>query len=440
MGRIATQERMASMDTHSARNTTIKRRGILAAAGAVVAGIVAKQAAQPVAAGNGSFLVLGNTNTATLGTVLTVTGDTSSGLIVDSTDGSGIAAIGGGSGGFTAGVRGSGTTWGVTGTGPTGVYGGGVATGVYGTASGVFSAGVQGTSTGSDGTGVSGTGRFGVGGGGTSVGVLGTATASGATGVEGDGMDAGPGVVGTSGSGPGVSGASTSGVGVSGFSMSGIGVYGTSSNNYGVLGMSTKVGYAGLTGITTTPAVPAFAGGSSTPSANAAQFAGGVYVNCTTVAGGQFVVNPMSAKFGTVQHADGSLRLMASMEAPESWAVDIGAGKITSGTGQVTLDSDFAAVIVGNTYHVVLTPGGESNGLYVTNKTGQGFAVHEQHSGTSTVEFTWVVYAHPRNQKSERLKKFEAPAPLKLDIPKVPGPPKPSEPLKLPEPPKLPKP
>ena len=51
---------------------TLKRRGILAAAGAVVAGIVAKQASQPVAAHDANDLGLGSafTNTASTTTKL----------------------------------------------------------------------------------------------------------------------------------------------------------------------------------------------------------------------------------------------------------------------------------------------------------------------------------------------------------------------------------
>ena len=90
---------------------------------------------------------------------------------------------------------------------------------------------------------------------------------------------------------------------------------------------SAAVGFAGITGITTTANVPAFAGGSTTPSALAARFNGGVYVDCTSAAGGQFVVNPMSAKSGLLKHPDGVHRLMYSVEAPESWAEDFGEGR-----------------------------------------------------------------------------------------------------------------
>jgi hypothetical protein len=222
--------------------------------------------------------------------------------------------------------------------------------------------------------------------------------------------------------GTGVYGISDSGFGVYGTSTSGLGVYGNSSGGYGVLGVSTKVGFAGITGITTTAGVPAFAGGSATPAADAAQFGGGVFIDCTTVAGGKFVVNPMSAKFGTVQHTDGSLRLMASMEAPESWAVDVGEGQLTSGHASVKLDADYAAVIEGAGYRVFVMPEGETKGLYVTNKTASGFEVHESGGGTSSVGFTWLVAAHPRNQKSERLQKFVAPTALHPDLPKPPVP------------------
>ena len=49
-----------------------------------------------------------------------------------------------------------------------------------------------------------------------------------------------------------------------------VGVYGASTGGYGVLGISSKVGFARITGITSTANVPAFEGGSTTPSALAA--------------------------------------------------------------------------------------------------------------------------------------------------------------------------
>jgi hypothetical protein len=54
-------------------------------------------------------------------------------------------------------------------------------------------------------------------------------------------------------------------------------------------------------------------------------------------------------------------------------------------------------------YHVFLTPGGESEGLYVTNKTAQGFEVHEQHGGHSNISFDYRIMAKRAGHEKERL-------------------------------------
>ena len=256
--------------------------------------------------------------------------------------------------------------------------------------------------------------------GGTYAGVFGDTSNSSAAGVTGIARSSAGGT-GVSGScdatnGVGVLGSSTNGIGVQGtitdfsnapntFAVQGInqstgaggvGVSGASIGGYGVLGQSAAVGFAGITGITTTANVPAFAGGSSTPSALAAYFIGGVYIDCTTVAHGQFVVNPMAAKSGLLKHPDGSHRLMYSVEAPESWVEDVGTGKLVNGKAEVKLDPDFAAVIHTDDYHVFLTAYGNTNGLHVTQRGATGFTVAEHNAGTNSLTFSWRVMATPK--------------------------------------------
>jgi hypothetical protein len=86
--------------------------------------------------------------------------------------------------------------------------------------------------------------------------------------------------------------------------------------------------------------------------------------------------------------------------------------------GAVTLDPDFANVILGDTYHVFLTPRGDCNGLYISNQGPNGFEVRELRGGTSNVGFSYRIVARPRANPSPRLDRVTlspAPAQPKLD-------------------------
>jgi hypothetical protein len=53
--------------------------------------------------------------------------------------------------------------------------------------------------------------------------------------------------------------------------------------------------------------------------------------------------------------------------------------------------------------HVFLTPGGDSDGLYVSNKTAQGFDVHEQHGGHSSISFDYRIMVRRVGHENDRL-------------------------------------
>jgi hypothetical protein len=50
-------------------------------------------------------------------------------------------------------------------------------------------------------------------------------------------------------------------------------------------------------------------------------------------------------------------------------------------------------VNAGVEYHVFLTPKGDSEGLYVSKETPQGFEVHEQRGGHSNIAFDYRIMA-----------------------------------------------
>jgi hypothetical protein len=105
----------------------------------------------------------------------------------------------------------------------------------------------------------------------------------------------------------------------------------------GVIGRTTAAGYSGITGITTTPGAAAFAGASTVAGAYAAYFVGSVVVQ------GDFAVVG-GAKNAAVKDAAGQHRLVCCMESPESWFEDFGTGQLVNGKGDVTLDPVFAQI------------------------------------------------------------------------------------------------
>ena len=271
----------------------IKRRRILAVAGAAVAGITMEHGTQSVGAATGDPLTAGNAFTETSRFILRNTSGTVTAPALPTADGGGAAfqatdgytgvsgyGYGGGNGVYGESDRGqavAGVCTATTGaTGGRGVYGevaNTSATGVYGKASGTNSFGLYGEANATGGTGVhgdaaNGTGVYGfssvtaapspatpnagVFGTGGRTGVYGIASAAGGTGMLGqsDGADS-IGVEGMSIHGTGVEGNSSYGNGVAGYSTGGSrGVYGEvySANATGVYGKATGANSFGLYG------------------------------------------------------------------------------------------------------------------------------------------------------------------------------------------------
>jgi hypothetical protein len=351
----------------------LKRRGLMAGAAALVAGIAAQRASQPVGATSGGGpdgpLVMGSNfgntpNRATNLTVFTTVAGTFNYPALFGVD----ANVGG-----------------ATNANLDGLYGTGKGTGV-----GVIGFTEQ-TPTGS---GLNATGN---------AAVYGLAT-NGRTGV-----------VGQSDGGQGVHGQSTAGTGVLGQSTAGVGVYGaTVSGLYGVVGASgSSSGSAGLLGVATGPNAIGF----GTIAQGGATFAG--YFNGTTVVNGAFAVT--GSKSAAVKDANGEYRLMYSVESPEAWFEDFGTGTLANGKADVKLDPQFAQHIHTDGYHVFITEHGENNALHVASRTTTGFAVQADDAtlkakGKSAASvngtFSYRVVAKRNDITGERLAKFTMPPPL----------------------------
>lgn len=87
---------------------------------------------------------------------------------------------------------------------------------------------------------------------------------------------------------------------------------------------------------------------------------------------------------------------------------DFGSARLAHGHVHVALGADFANVINrGAGYLVFLTPDGDCNGLFVADKSAQGFDVGELHGGTSDVAFDYRIVAKPYGDHSARLPMVE---------------------------------
>ncbi|MCA1669026.1 MAG: hypothetical protein LC793_16855 [Thermomicrobia bacterium] len=395
----------------------IKRRGLVAGAAALVAGIAALRTTGSVAAGIDGDVILGMPNMTANDTTITNTVTTSGHALVLHCDNASY--------GF--GLQATGTGYGVQGTG--GTY-----AGVFGDTSNSSGAGVSGLArSSSGGTGVSGNcdAATGIGVHGTSdkgTGVLGETTGTGIYGVYGKSAAAGGvGVSGNCTGGYGVLGSVSDGYGVLGQAVTGNGLYGFSQQNHAVVGQTARPYFGGVLGIATIANTVGIYGSTKN--------SGGV--NVASAYAGYFDGNLVAVngvKSAAVPHHDGSYRLVYCMESPENWFEDFGKGKLVNGTAAITLDPDFAAIVQTDDYHVFLTPRGDCKGLSIDAQTATGFSVREVQGGTSTLAFSYRIVARRKDIQVERLARVALPtittdtAAVSPSVPKPPAVPKPQQP------------
>ena len=89
--------------------------------------------------------------------------------------------------------------------------------------------------------------------------------------------------------------------------------------------------------------------------------------------------------------------MLSAPEAPENLFQDYGTGKLVNGKATIQLDPVYSKNISVSTAHplrVFIQLEGDCKGVYVTNKTQNGFEVIELNGGTSNVEFTWFATAN----------------------------------------------
>ena len=89
---------------------------------------------------------------------------------------------------------------------------------------------------------------------------------------------------------------------------------------------------------------------------------------------------------------------------------DFGEAQLVNGQTYVHLDPKFANVVDQRAnYLVFITPEGDANVLYVTQKSPNGFAVRESHAGRSTLMFSYRIVAKPFGSHEARLPMVELP-------------------------------
>ncbi len=234
------------------------------------------------------------------------------------------------------------------------------------------------------------------------------------------------GVHGVTSKGIGVQGETNDGIGVHGEARGGAGVVGESRSDIGVIGKSNRwrgVEGTGLVGVSGNGKVLGVLGVDSSRSRGVGVWgisgAGtAIYGSSSAGVAGQFdgdvFINGDLTKTGAgscvaVPFPDGSLRRLYSVESPESWFEDFGEAELVNGKAEVVIDKGFAAVVRGS-YHVFVTPYGNSNGLYVSRRTRKGFTVREQNRGKSDLAFSYRVVAKRKDIAGPRLEKVKRPA------------------------------
>ena len=100
---------------------------------------------------------------------------------------------------------------------------------------------------------------------------------------------------------------------------------------------------------------------------------------------------------------NGENRSLYAVQSPEVRIEDFGSAQLENGQTAVQIDSLFAKTVNLDDYHVFLTPLGDCNGLYVTNKTATSFEVHELGGGTSEISFDYRIVAKRAGYENHRM-------------------------------------
>jgi hypothetical protein len=184
--------------------------------------------------------------------------------------------------------------------------------------------------------------------------------------------------------------------GVYAFSVNSRAVYGTSASSDAIYGYAQQNG-AAIVG-------------------QSEQGPAGLFIGPVVIAGGLTVTGPKSA---AVPHQDGSYRRLYSVEAPESYFEDFGSGEMRDGVARVQIEAEFAELVTTDNYYV-LTPRGDSEGLYVSKKDPASFEVRESRNGKSNLAFDYRIVAKRKDIEGPRLERVTVPSAAEFERPEPP--------------------
>ncbi|MAP55513.1 MAG: hypothetical protein CL605_11485 [Altibacter sp.] len=103
-----------------------------------------------------------------------------------------------------------------------------------------------------------------------------------------------------------------------------------------------------------------------------------------------------------INDSQGIPRIMYAPETPEILFQDYGVGTLVNGEARIEIDPILKEAIFVDSDHplkVFVTLEGDCNGVYVTNKSADGFTVKELQGGTSNVSFSWQIVANRADTK-----------------------------------------
>ena len=288
-----------------------------------------------------------------------------------------------------------------------GIYGENTGTGqgVLGnnTSSGVGLYGQSNTGTGIYGTSTTGSGIRGYSTGAAYVGVGGYNTNISGTGMIGIGNNIAGGSIMANGSGVAGNGTACGIFGYGTTVASGIGIIGEGNNlaswttpasGAGVSGQGETFGVAGYGSISGGAVVNNKWGGyfSFLPSATTYSYIAG------RSGGLDYGILSGGAKSTMVKDENGNNRVLYCTEAPEVLFQDFGTGQLVNGIVHISMDPLFAKSISSeNQIRVFIQLEGDCKGVFVKNKSNNGFDVVELQGGTSNVNFTWQVVGNRAN-------------------------------------------
>jgi hypothetical protein len=184
--------------------------------------------------------------------------------------------------------------------------------------------------------------------------------------------------------------------GVGGFSVNGDGVVGTSTNATGVFAQ----------GSTALLAEPSATGTTLLLGLNAAFVPVATLDTSGNLNIAGLLTTSGSCSTGCAPVKSGPGKRVVSYVGNQSRPTmeDVGEAQLVHGQAFVRLDPSFANVIdARSSYMVFVTPEGDTNGLYVAQRTPAGFMVREIHGGAASLGFAYRIVAKPFGVSSPRL-------------------------------------